>query len=138
MKCVNHDQKDAIAMCVACGVGLCPDCRKVVRGATYCEDCAKTHEPMMVHPGEKPGLNAWAVVAWILAVVGWWPGLAFVSLAGLALGFVALGDMALRGGAQSGAAHTHTPPSPAPRWDLSRSWPYCSFRLRPVSSLAPG
>ena len=28
MKCLNHPEKDALAMCVSCGVGLCSDCRK--------------------------------------------------------------------------------------------------------------
>jgi hypothetical protein len=106
MKCVNHSDKDAVAMCVSCGVGLCSDCRKVVRGASFCPDCAETHQPMRVDPRAGSGLNVWAVIAWILAVVGWWPGLEFVSIAGLVLGFVALGDMSLRGG-QSGRAYAY-------------------------------
>ena|GEM_PF-3191869 len=107
MKCVNHMEKDAVAMCVSCGVGLCSDCRHVVHGASYCENCAATHEPMRVEPGARSGLNVWAVIAWILAVVGWWPGLEFVSIAGLVLGFVALGDISLRGGGQSGRIYAY-------------------------------
>lgn len=107
MKCLNHPEKDAVSMCVSCGVGLCADCRKVVRGATYCEECEKTHQPMRVYPGTSAGTNVWAVVAWILAVVGWYPGLQFVSIGGLILGFVALGDIALRGYAQAGRAYAY-------------------------------
>ena len=108
MKCVNHPEKDAVAMCVSCGVGVCADCRKVVHGATYCQECEATHQPMRVYPqGGRTTLNVWAVLAWILAVVGWWPGLEFVSVAGIVLGFVALGDIALSGNRESGRAYAY-------------------------------
>jgi hypothetical protein len=106
MKCVNHPDRDAQAMCVSCGVGLCMDCRKREHGASYCEECAKTHQPMRVYPGGVGnGLNAWSVIAWALAVIGWWPGLEFVSIGGIVLGFVALGDMRLRNIQQSGRTY---------------------------------
>lgn len=97
MKCANHPDKDAVAICVSCGTGLCTDCRASGRMTKFCDECARSAEPMRVYPaGEKHGHNAWAVVAWVLAVVGCWPGLDFVSVAGVILGFVALGDMRLK------------------------------------------
>jgi len=105
MKCVNHPDTDAIALCVSCGVGLCADCRKVVRGATFCADCAATHQPMRINPGASGGTNVWAVFAWVLAVVGWYPPLLFLEVAGVILGFVALGDISLSGGRQSGRGY---------------------------------
>ena len=109
MRCLNHPEKDAVAMCVSCGVGLCADCRKVVRGATFCADCEKTHEPMRVRPGVQPGLNVWAVLAWILAVVGWWPPFEFLifSVAGFFLGLVAVADIGLRSQAQVGKGYAY-------------------------------
>jgi hypothetical protein len=109
MKCANHPEKDAVGVCVSCGTGVCADCRNVVRGATYCEDCLKTHEPMRVFPGgdKGHGINMWAVIAWILAIVGWWPGLEFVSIGGILLGFVALGDIRARDYTQSGRAYAY-------------------------------
>lgn len=106
MKCVYHEDKDAVAMCVACGAGLCADCRNIVRGASYCKECAKSHAPMRVFPGKAgAGLNIWAVVAWVLAMMGLWPGLEFVAIGGLILGFVALGDIRARGYSQTGRAY---------------------------------
>jgi len=108
MKCINHPEKDAVAMCVSCGIGLCADCRKRENGKTYCEECAKTHEPMRVYPGRAGnGFNIWSVAAWILAVVGWWPGLEFVSIAGILLGFVALGDLRLSSPQQGGRVYAY-------------------------------
>lgn len=106
MKCVNHPEKDAVAMCVSCGVGLCSDCRKVVRGAGYCDDCKRTHQPMRVYPGGAGnGLNIWAIAAWVLAILGMWPQLTFVSVAAVVLAFVALGDMRLHTDQQSGRGY---------------------------------
>ena len=39
MKCANHLEKDATAYCGQCGRPLCSDCRREVRGMTYCETC---------------------------------------------------------------------------------------------------
>ncbi len=106
MKCINHPDKDAVAVCVACGAGLCADCRNVVRGASYCDECLKTHEPMRLAPGGRTqDLNVWAVVAWVMVMVGLWPGLDFLAVGGLILGFVALGDIAARGYTQGGRAY---------------------------------
>jgi hypothetical protein len=109
MKCINHPEKDAISVCVSCGVGLCQDCRKVERGGpTFCEDCAREHEPARAFPGKSgDGVNVWAITAWVLAVVGLWPGLEFVAIGGIVLAFVALGDISLHNVAQSGKSYAY-------------------------------
>ena len=103
MKCAYHPDRDAVAVCVSCGAGLCPDCRNREDGKYYCDECVKTHEPLRVSP-EKAGrgFNVWAVFAWVMTMVGLWPGLEFLAIGGLILGFVALGDIRSRGYTQSG------------------------------------
>ncbi len=106
MKCAYHDDREAVAVCVSCGAGLCPDCRTREGGKYYCDECAKTHEPIRVWPERAGGgLNVWSVCAWVLAMVGLWPGLEFLAIAGLVLGFVALGDIKARGYTQTGRAY---------------------------------
>ena len=39
MKCTYHPDRDAVAMCVSCGAGLCPDCRNREEGKYYCDEC---------------------------------------------------------------------------------------------------
>jgi hypothetical protein len=39
MKCPEHPEADAIAYCGHCGRALCPQCRREVRGVSYCENC---------------------------------------------------------------------------------------------------
>ncbi len=39
MKCANHAEVDSVAFCGYCGKALCGDCRKEVRGTSYCENC---------------------------------------------------------------------------------------------------
>ena len=108
MKCVNHPEKDAVSMCVSCGTGLCADCRQVVRGASYCADCAATHEPVRIFPGRATaGYNVWAILGWVLAVVGWWPGWEIVSIAGIVLGFVALADLGAHNVPQRGRGYAY-------------------------------
>ena len=40
MKCDEHNEKDAIAACVNCGKGVCNDCRLLLAGKNYCQECA--------------------------------------------------------------------------------------------------
>lgn len=39
MKCANHVEVDSVAFCGYCGKPLCVECRKEVRGTSYCEPC---------------------------------------------------------------------------------------------------
>ena len=61
MKCANHVEVDSVAFCGHCGKPLCGDCRKEVRGTSYCESCLA--ERMQRQPvkdstngGPNPGL----------------------------------------------------------------------------------
>lgn len=61
MKCANHAEVDSVAFCGHCGKPLCGDCRKEVRGTSYCENCLA--ERMQKQPakadangGPNPGL----------------------------------------------------------------------------------
>ncbi|MCD6310271.1 MAG: hypothetical protein J7M18_06115 [Candidatus Eremiobacteraeota bacterium] len=38
MKCSNHPEKDAIAVCSFCGRGLCSDCAEEIQGRIYCKE----------------------------------------------------------------------------------------------------
>jgi hypothetical protein len=42
MKCANHPLIDSVAYCGQCGRPLCDDCKRDVRGMTYCEVCLAT------------------------------------------------------------------------------------------------
>jgi hypothetical protein len=39
MKCANHVEVESVAFCGVCGKPICGECRKEVRGASYCESC---------------------------------------------------------------------------------------------------
>lgn len=39
MKCFNHEDKDAVGICVSCKKGLCRDCAIEYDGKLYCKDC---------------------------------------------------------------------------------------------------
>lgn len=39
MNCAVHTQAAAAAFCRTCGKALCDECKRDVRGVTYCEDC---------------------------------------------------------------------------------------------------
>ena len=40
MKCNNHPDKEAIAVCVSCKEFLCEDCKVKVNGRNYCKKCS--------------------------------------------------------------------------------------------------
>ena len=54
MKCANHAEVDSVAFCGYCGKPLCGECRKEIRGASYCENCLA--ERVLKQPA-KPGLE---------------------------------------------------------------------------------
>lgn len=55
MKCPEHPDVEAIAYCGHCGRALCSQCRREVRGVSYCENCLASR----LHGGTfTPGLGA--------------------------------------------------------------------------------
>lgn len=48
MKCANHPLNDSVAFCAQCGRPLCDDCRREVKGTSYCEPClaARLQSPL--------------------------------------------------------------------------------------------
>lgn len=61
MKCANHAEVDSIAFCGYCGKPLCGECRKEIRGTSYCESCLAERvlkQPAKAGPegGPNPGL----------------------------------------------------------------------------------
>jgi hypothetical protein len=68
MKCANHVEVDSVAFCGYCGKPVCGECRKEVRGTSYCETClaerlqpskgaAKTKPTGSPNPGVALGLG---------------------------------------------------------------------------------
>jgi len=57
MKCVNHLDTDAVAVCNHCGKSVCSDCQVQLNNETYCKDCIrlklgqevteKSHSPVL-------------------------------------------------------------------------------------------
>ena len=39
MKCINHPETEAAAICIACGHPICEICRVVFKGENYCKNC---------------------------------------------------------------------------------------------------
>lgn len=39
MKCYNHEDRDAVGICVSCKKGICRDCAIEYNGKLYCKDC---------------------------------------------------------------------------------------------------
>lgn len=63
MKCSTHSQNEAVAYCGHCGRALCPECRREVRGVSYCENCLAMRMQSSIPPpnpggdlGPQPGL----------------------------------------------------------------------------------
>jgi len=40
MRCAVHPNQEAVGICKACGAAVCPRCRNVIGGITYCNNCA--------------------------------------------------------------------------------------------------
>jgi len=68
MKCANHVEVESVAFCGYCGKPVCGECRKEVRGTSYCEAClaerlqppkeaAKTKPAGTPNPGVALGLG---------------------------------------------------------------------------------
>ncbi|HHT50288.1 MAG TPA: hypothetical protein GXZ78_02290 [Eubacteriaceae bacterium] len=42
MKCAQHNEKEATAICVSCGTPICNDCGTLIQGKHYCDECSGT------------------------------------------------------------------------------------------------
>lgn len=96
MKCANHMEKDAVAVCNHCGKSICPDCQAQYKGENYCRDCIaiagtgskkQEHSPAIaailsfvvaglgqiyngqVGKGILIFLTSWLIVPWIIGIV---------------------------------------------------------------------
>ena len=61
MNCAVHTQAAAAAFCRTCGKALCDECKRDVRGVTYCEDCIAAGLQHM--PGAAPASGFVAAAA---------------------------------------------------------------------------
>jgi hypothetical protein len=60
MKCANHPLSDSVAYCGQCGRALCNECKREVRGMSYCESClaVRLQTPMFgLQAGPSPGVG---------------------------------------------------------------------------------
>ena len=55
MKCANHVEVESVAFCGVCGKPICGECRKEVRGASYCEPCLAERLQAGKQPAAKDG-----------------------------------------------------------------------------------
>jgi len=53
MKCANHVEVESVAFCGYCGKPVCGECRKEVRGTSYCEACLAER----LQPGKPAAAN---------------------------------------------------------------------------------
>ena len=77
MKCKNHPDAEAVGACVGCGAGVCEQCRLMLGGKVYCQECAdraveqsSAGAPAAPRP-QAPG----AVTSLVCAIIGFaiWP-----------------------------------------------------------------
>ena len=62
MKCDKHTGKDAIAVCVNCGKGVCDDCRLKLAGKNYCQECADklaTEKTTLLHSSQNQNVETY-------------------------------------------------------------------------------
>jgi len=108
MICAVHPDREAVDGCVECGNAVCPECKVLYEGKTYCNTCiekklALTAEPITspyIAPGfvntsgmgsgasVPPGLGEWNwggfLLTWIWGIGNnvWWSFLVFVPYLG--------------------------------------------------------
>ena len=77
MRCYKHPDRDAIAVCVGCGRGICEDCAMKVGEKFYCKECAEKileRPPQYVSrtrsEEESPRSGAIAVAATLFFIIG--------------------------------------------------------------------
>ena len=96
MKCANHLEADAVAICIHCGKSICTDCQVQAKGENYCKDCfllkagqtkETNHSPALaaILSFFIPGLGqiyngqvgkgflifftAWLVIPWVIGII---------------------------------------------------------------------
>jgi len=68
MKCINHMDKDAAAVCNHCGKSICSDCLFMDKGQAYCRDCIGAKQGGAKKEERSPVLAA--VLSFIIAGLG--------------------------------------------------------------------
>lgn len=68
MKCVNHLEKDAVAICNYCGRSICSECFVEIKGEAYCKDCLVAKTGQVKKEERSPALAA--VLSFIIAGLG--------------------------------------------------------------------
>ncbi len=68
MKCVNHLEKDAVAICNYCGKSICSECFAEIKGEAYCKDCLPAKTGRVKKEERSPALAA--VLSFIIAGLG--------------------------------------------------------------------
>jgi len=56
MKCVNHLEQDAVAVCNSCGKSICSDCSAQENNEYYCKDCIVSKKAFGSKHDHSPGL----------------------------------------------------------------------------------
>ena len=61
MKCVNHLEIDAAALCNHCGKSVCQDCQVHEKGEIYCKECFLVKGGQVKKQEHSPALAAIAI-----------------------------------------------------------------------------
>jgi len=68
MKCINHLERDAQAVCNHCGKSFCADCLVITKGENYCKVCVALKLSQETKQERSPGLAAF--LSFIIAGLG--------------------------------------------------------------------
>ena len=71
MKCNNHKESDAIAVCTFCGRGLCSECAHEIQGKMYCKEngCKTWFQSVLESNRKKAGFFLVAGIVFILVAL---------------------------------------------------------------------
>lgn len=72
MKCANHPLNESVAYCAQCGRPLCEDCRREVKGTSYCETCLAAR--LQSSPWTSLGQRGSGPSPGVALALGWIPG----------------------------------------------------------------
>lgn len=88
MKCYNHPEVEAIAICAACGKAICQTCSVDVAGRLTCQHCLASGSAARLEAQPQKPTNTLAIVSLILGILGLCGGLPF-SIAAWVTGHMA-------------------------------------------------